>query len=47
MGSDYELFYIVTKDQANKQTEKPREFLNEIKSYLEKRLEMSFTLPRK
>jgi len=40
------LFYIVSKDQANEQIEKAREFLNEIKSYLEKRLERSFKLPK-
>ncbi len=46
MSSDYELFYIVTKDQASEQIEKAKEFIEMIKNYLEKRLERSFKLPK-
>jgi hypothetical protein len=47
LDSDYEFFYIVSKDEANEQIEKAAEFVKEIKNYLEKKFNLSFNNKKK
>ncbi len=43
--SDYDDFYLVSRDEANEQVDNAEAFLAEIKFYLMKRLNVSFKQP--